>query len=397
MSTQLRWFLVQSLSAFLCFAPSVFAAQNDADKDYAAFEACSMEMPEKDFDEMTELEQSQWIEVMALKMQKHGLHFVEKHSTDPRRWNVVDVLVNWSPRFVREWKQITNAIVDAEAVAAWQRRLESFKSDMAKAQDLPESLKNREADREAMKPFDEANKRFEENLPVDLPALRKAFFAYVQSNPKSERVELMLSYYSYLLETLEPDKAYAEYTEIAKSQNSYAAKFAQRKLDHLAYIQKPFPLRFTALDGKEVDLEKLRGKVVLLDFWATWCVPCVAALPELLKVYHKYHSQGLEVIGISMEHAGLSPVDTPDQTASKLAKAKMRLVGFIKKKDLPWPQYFDGKGWDNPLAQPFVLSAIPTLMLLDSTGRVVAKNLQGEKLEAEIQRLLKPANTRTSP
>ncbi len=99
---------------------------------------------------------------------------------------------------------------------------------------------------------------------------------------------------------------------------------------------KPVELKFTALDGREVDLSKMRGKVVLIDFWATGCVPCVAALPEIKAVYDKYHDKGFEVVGITFDGD------------------KDRLTRFIKERGLPWPESFEGQGGlDNKFGRLF--------------------------------------------
>ena len=128
---------------------------------------------------------------------------------------------------------------------------------------------------------------------------------------------------------------------------------------------------FTDIDGHKVDLATLKGKVVLVDFWATWCGPCVGELPNVLKAYYTYHDKGFEVIGISLD------------------KEEKALRTFIKDKKVPWPQYFDGKGWENALSTKFGIQSIPATFLIGKDGKVAATGLRGEALGAKLEELLK--------
>jgi thiol-disulfide isomerase/thioredoxin len=122
-------------------------------------------------------------------------------------------------------------------------------------------------------------------------------------------------------------------------------------------LSKPIDLKFTAIDGREVDLSKMRGKVVLVDFWATWCPPCRHIAPDLVGLYKKYHSQGLEIVGVSVD------------------SDKQALLDVVKDEGLVWPQYFDGKGADNEVAAKFDIEQFPTLFLVNKKGVVVNNKL----------------------
>jgi hypothetical protein len=107
------------------------------------------------------------------------------------------------------------------------------------------------------------------------------------------------------------------------------------------------------------------------------------------RVYAAYHDKGFEVIGIALENGKLSPKDTPEQTAQKMAAAKKILTDFTTKEQMPWPQYFDGKFWKNDYAALYGINGIPAMFLIDQEGKTVSTNARGEKLEAEVKRLLK--------
>jgi thiol-disulfide isomerase/thioredoxin len=128
------------------------------------------------------------------------------------------------------------------------------------------------------------------------------------------------------------------------------------------------------LDGKEFDLQSLRGKVVLVDFWATWCGPCVGELPNMQKVYDRYHQEGFEIVGVSL-----------DDSRDALAR-------FVEKRKIPWTQiYFDQegcRGWKNPLARRYEINSIPEMVLVDREGRVQSDEVRGQNLAPAVDRLL---------
>jgi len=132
---------------------------------------------------------------------------------------------------------------------------------------------------------------------------------------------------------------------------------------------KPLDLKFTAVDGTAFDLAKWRGKVVLVDFWATWCGPCRRAVPAVVNIYRKQHDKGFEIVGISLD------------------KDRDQMLQFTKDKGMAWPQYFDGKVWRNDLSTRFGIEGIPAMWLVDKQGRV--RNTEaGDDLEAEVTKLL---------
>jgi peroxiredoxin len=129
-----------------------------------------------------------------------------------------------------------------------------------------------------------------------------------------------------------------------------------------------FDVKDTA--DKPLSIANYKGKVLLLDFWATWCGPCVRELPNVLKTYETYHAKGFEIVGISL-----------DDNAQKLAS-------FTKEKNMTWPQYFDGLAWRNKLAVKYGVNSIPATYLLDGQGIIIAKDLRGEALAQAVAKAL---------
>jgi thiol-disulfide isomerase/thioredoxin len=128
------------------------------------------------------------------------------------------------------------------------------------------------------------------------------------------------------------------------------------------------------LDGKSLSVANYKGKVVLIDFWATWCGPCVHELPNVIKTYEKHHGEGFEIIGISLDREG--------------EKEKQKLLDFLKEKNMTWQQYYDGKYWENKLAVKYGVQSIPATYLLDGEGKILGKDLRGEKLEEAVTKAL---------
>ena len=125
-------------------------------------------------------------------------------------------------------------------------------------------------------------------------------------------------------------------------------------------------------DGQELALNDLLGKVTLIDFWAAWCKPCREENPNIVRVYNKYHEQGFNVIGISL--------DREDQ--------RDRWLQAIEDDNLTWPQISNLQFWDEPIAQLYGIRAIPAAFLLDENGVIIARDLRGPDLEKKVAEFL---------
>lgn len=132
------------------------------------------------------------------------------------------------------------------------------------------------------------------------------------------------------------------------------------------------PIAFTATDtsGKPLSLAQFKGRVVLLDFWATWCGPCVGEVPNIVAAHQKYRAKGFEVVGVSLDQ---------DRKA---------LDAFVKQYKMPWRQVFDGQGWKSRVPGLYGVRSIPFALLIGRDGKIAAMDVRGAALEPAIKAAL---------
>lgn len=219
---------------------------------------------------------------------------------------------------------------------------------------------------------------------------KKKYLSYAESHPKSfisvliiqgmqnspdldaAKVEKLYASLDESLKSTKPGKAIKAKLDQAKNPTASAATAPAGAAPQPAAGSAKWSSEFSAPnpEGKIVSLKESLGKITIVDFWASWCGPCRAEMPNIVAIYKDFHPKGLNIIGISL-----------DKDAAKWKDA-------IAKNNLSWTQVSHLKFWEEPIAIQYGVQEIPTMFILDSSGKVITKGLTGEALRSKIKELL---------
>lgn len=195
-----------------------------------------------------------------------------------------------------------------------------------------------------------------------------------------DKIKTNSSMYASLaaIQALEPDKYTEVYKSLDEGLNKKYPNDNNVKMFHTIVtsalataIGQPAPeIKLASPAGEEMALSSLKGKVVLIDFWASWCGPCRKEMPNVVKAYAKFKAKGFEIFGVSLD------------------SDKDRWVEAIAKDGITWPQVSDLQKWGSEVVRLYNIQGIPYTVLLDKEGKIIAKNLRGEELEKKLAEVL---------
>ena len=304
------------------------------------------------------------------KLHSALLEFENRYPTDPRRWNAK--LSRTEVESVRA--QADNRRPDYDAVFAVTKNIIA-------AADAPAEVKMQARYLEVVTRI-----QVLESSPAskDSPAQAAAQASVAEFrrlSPNGIASAMMQLKLAQVLWPRDLKAAESILQELEGSKDMRIAALAQQQLDRMRQqaetakrldklAKEPLDIKFKAVDGAEVDLAKLRGKVVLVDFWATWCGPCRLEIPSVVATYKQLHKDGFEIVGVSLD------------------QDKTKLLNFTKQAGMTWPEYFDGKVWANEISSRNGVNAIPAAWLVDKKGFVRSTEARGDDLGVQVKKLL---------
>jgi peroxiredoxin len=226
-------------------------------------------------------------------------------------------------------------------------------------------------------------KAWQEGKPFDFAPSATKIVERLQTNFNQTQLELAHDAAQLFIMAGAYDDARQVYTALAtaaeKASDSKLAppaqEIAQAGLTKLNLLNSSPIVEGTLFGGGQFDWSAYRGKVVLIDFWATWCPHCVEELPEVKQIYEKFHDQGFDVVGISLD------------------EDKKALADFLDKKQLPWVTLFSDdpakQGWEGAaMSKAFAVEELPTMILIDRSGKIVSIFARGEVLPQLVEKVL---------
>jgi thiol-disulfide isomerase/thioredoxin len=206
---------------------------------------------------------------------------------------------------------------------------------------------------------------FGESTSWDLSQCMTAIDAFIAKSKGDERGANLLNSAARRA-TESKDQMTLYQRMVADFPDARASKYAPGKITQLNGVGKPFELSFqNAVDGETIDLASQKGTIFVIDYWATWCGPCIAEMPHMKELYAEYKGQGVEFIGVSLDQP-------EDQDGLK------KLLAYVEENKVEWPQYYQGNGWASEFSTSWGINSIPALFVVDAAGNLHSTSARGQ-------------------
>ena len=339
-----------------CLATVAMADDRPADKILTDIKA--VELPKQTAPFQSQAEMQEFVVKLQKAMEQKSKLIGELYKADPNNAELVSLL----PERWQAMSMSAKAGDEATANAEINEILTKSKN---------EKLAVEAAFTKVFISFRKAGRNAE--TAVLLPAVDE----FIEKYPKDERGSMMLSAVASMTKDDAQKDAINKRLE-KEYPDSPPVKALAAERRQKESIGKPFELEFTdAIKGSQVSMKALKGKVVIVDFWATWCGPCIAEMPNMKKLYAEYKDKGVEFIGISL-----------DQPKEKGGYDKLK--AYVEKNDIQWPQYYQGNFWQSEFSSSWGVNGIPCVFAIDADGNMFSTEARG-KLETMIPELLAKA------
>ena len=321
-------------------------------------------------------EPAQYLE-QAGEMRRALVEFEKSFPSDPRRWDAKLVL-----------SQVESGIAQAQGQPTDDAAFYALTKQIVAAPDAAEETKKDARYLAAERRIDVLEESGSVTNELARAAVEAAISDLRQNNPDDVRTLQAQFDLARILKMGDPAATQVILQDLAGNKNPQAAALAQQQLAAMQFTKtlgkEPLDLKFDAVDGTKVDLAKLRGKVVLLDFWATWCGPCRMEIPNVVTTYKGLHGQGFEIVGISLD------------------QDKAQMMKFTEAAGMTWPEYFDGKNFGNDIGRRFGVDSIPAMWLLDKKGAIrstrrsrAESGAAGEEAAGGVERVVEALRLRS--
>lgn len=356
----------------LCSTAVANASAADADADYAAWKAVYDQSPRDAVPRGDKEAHDRFWKTKAAALRTHAERFLAAHPADARRWELMlraAQMDRWADH------------PDESARATAHERDRAWLAQILASADATAAIREQAHATLLLSELETAKSTLDHGRAVSgraLAAKVDEFAALYPDSRQRSRVEYVLF---QVLAQADRGEARSRAERLAAAPGPLAdlGKDWTRKL---SFIGQPLEMKFTAADGREIDLAAYRGRVVLVDFWATWCGPCMAEMPEVKAVYAKYRDQGFEVIGVSLDGGGIT------KGIQSGVKTREDFLAFLEREQMPWPQHYTNQGWKNEFAQRFGIKSIPAIFLIGKDGNVLSTDARGESLEPQVRAAL---------